>query len=53
MIFVLRDSRTYEETFFIKCFTEKKEAIAYITESGYPLNEFKFIEGEPRIITLG
>ena len=52
MIYVMQINREYENTFCIECFNTKDDAIEYVAQSGLPLNEFKFIEGEPKIVSL-
>lgn len=52
MICVIQINRENEKTFYIECFNTKDDAIEYVAQSGLPLNEFKFIEGEPRIVSL-
>ena len=52
MIFVLRDTANYNDTYYIEKFETKEEAIESIQEvSGY-IKDFIFIEGQELKLTL-
>jgi hypothetical protein len=52
MIFVLRDTANYNDTYYVEKFETKEEAIESIQEvSGY-IKDFIFIEGQELKLTL-
>ena len=52
MIFVLRDTANYNDTYYIEKFETKEEAIESIQEVGGYIKDFIFIEGQKLKLTL-
>lgn len=52
MIFVLRDTANYNDTYYIEKFETKEEAIESIQEVSDYIKDFIFIEGQELKLTL-